>query len=154
MFRKLPPLLSRREAIAGFAAAAAYGIGGSNSVVAEPNSNSAPAGNCSGPVFSSTGPDAKLYGAAEGYPVPDVAWARLHGNPWEPRYRVGAFSHLDEIYPTRQVNRATTPWKFKCSGAEIRYPFRGNQFSLIDYLSRNPVTGLLIVWDDTILFEH
>lgn len=94
-----------------------------------------------------------LYGAAEGYPVPDVAWARLHGNPGEPRHRVGAFSHLDKIYTTRQVNRAT-PWKFKCSGVEIRYPFRGNQCSLTDYLSRNPVTGLLIVQGDEILFEH
>jgi CubicO group peptidase (beta-lactamase class C family) len=154
MSSKSPHLLSRREALAGFATAAASGIGGSNSVIAETNSNSAPAENCSGPVFSSTGPDAKLYGAAEGYPVPDVAWARLHGNPWEPKYRVGAFSHLDEIYATRQVNRATTPWKFKCSGVEIRYPFRGNQLSPIDYLSRNPITGLLIAQDDEILFEH
>jgi len=43
---------------------------------------------------------------------------------------------------------------FKCSAAEIHYPFRGSQFSLVDYLSRNPVTGLLIAKDDRILFEY
>jgi len=114
----------------------------------------ATAENCTGPTSSLTGPDSKLYGAAEGYPVPDVVEARLQGNPWEPRYRVGAFSHLDEIYTTRLINRAETPWMFKCSTADIRYQFRGNQFSPTDYMSRNPVTGLLIAKDDQILFER
>ena len=151
---KSPYILSRRQALAGFAAAAACRASGSTPAIAEPDFNSAPAENCTGPMFSSTGPDAELYGAAEGYPVPDVVRARLQGNPWEPKYRVGAFSHLDEIYATRQVNRATTPWMFKCSAAEIHYPFRGSRLSPIDYLSRNPVTGLLIVKDDQILFER
>jgi hypothetical protein len=33
---------------------------------------------------------------------------------------------------------------FKRSAPEIRYRFQGNQSSLADYLSRNPVTGLVI----------
>src|SRR5215510_10880952 len=81
-------------------------------------------------------------------------WRNKQGNPWEPKYRVGAFSHLDEIYSSRQVDRATLPWRFKCSPTDIRYQFRGGQFSLIDYMSRNPVTGLLVVKDDQILFER
>jgi CubicO group peptidase (beta-lactamase class C family) len=94
-----------------------------------------------------------LYGAADGYPVPDIALARRQGNPWEPKYRVGAFSHLDNIYATRQINRALTPWAFKCSPAEIWYRYGGNRFSLFDYMSRRPITGLLVCKGDQILFE-
>src|SRR4029077_2066597 len=45
------------------------------------------------------------------------------------------------------IKRATTPWLFKRSPANI-HP------SITDYLSRNPVTGLLIAKDDQILCEH
>jgi CubicO group peptidase (beta-lactamase class C family) len=34
------------------------------------------------------------------------------------------------------------------------YEFRSGRYSIADYLSRNPATGLLIAKDDTILFEH
>ena len=43
---------------------------------------------------------------------------------------------------------------FKRSPVDIRYDFRGNRSSLAEYLSRNPVTGLLIAKDDQILCEH
>jgi CubicO group peptidase (beta-lactamase class C family) len=146
--------LSRRKALAGLAGAVAYGVAQPDAVAAESVANSAPGDKCTGPVFSSVGPDAELYGAVEGYPVPDPALARRQGNPWEPKYRVGAFSHLDEIYKTCLISRAATPWMFKCSAADVHYGFRGNQYSPIDYLARNPVTGLLIAKDDRILFEH
>jgi hypothetical protein len=103
---------------------------------------------------SAAWPRLELYGVDEGYPVPGLPGARLKGNPWDPKYRVGAFSHLDEIYTTRMVGRAVAPWTFKRSTPEIRYRFHGNQSSLTDYLSRNPVTGLVIVRDDQILFEQ
>jgi hypothetical protein len=105
------------------------------------------------PIYSETGPDAYLYGAAEGYPVPDASLARRQGNPWEPKYRVGAFSHLDALYPTRQINRAAKSWMFKCSPGEIRYRFRAAEYSLSDYMARHPITGLLVCKNDRILFE-
>lgn len=43
---------------------------------------------------------------------------------------------------------------FKRSQADIRYWYWGNRSSVTEYLSRNPVTGLLIAKDDQILFEH
>jgi len=107
-----------------------------------------------GPVFSPTGPDAELYGAAEGFPIADRSLPIQPGNPYQPKYRVGAFSHFDEIYPTRRIKRAATPWMFKRSQAEFSYSYRGNRSSLTEYLSRNPVTGLLIARDDEIFFEH
>jgi CubicO group peptidase (beta-lactamase class C family) len=106
-----------------------------------------------GPIFSPSGPNAELYGAADGYPVPDPMLARLQGNPYEPKYRVGAFSHFDELFPTRRIKRASTPWEFKYERADIRYFYKNTRSSLTDYLSRNPVTGQLIAKDDWILFE-
>ncbi len=147
-------LITRRAALAGVAAAAAYGAARGNFAIAEPASDPAAAENGGGPVFSATGPDAELYGAAEGFPVPDPGLARQQGNPYEPKFRVGAFSHFDELYPTRRIARAAMPWRFKRSQADIRYSYKGNRSSLTEYLSRNPVTGLLIARDDRILFEH
>jgi len=110
--------------------------------------------NSADPVFSPSGPDAERYGAAQGFPVPDSALARRQGNPYPPKYRVGAFSHFDEIYPTRLIKRAAVPSMYKRTLVDFRYRFQEKQSSLSEYLSRNPVTGLLIAKDDQILFEH
>ena len=154
MSAQSPALLSRRKVLAGLGATAACASAGRQPAAAQSTFTGAEAESCRGPTFSQTGPHAALYGAAEGYPVPDVAAARLQGNPWEPKYRVGAFSHLDEIYATRRIERTATPWMFKCTSAEIYYDYRGNRFSPLDYMARNPVTGLLIAKDDRILFER
>lgn len=141
--------VSRRAVLTNLAVAAAYG-----SAVAGPLADSAAADNGSGPGFSASGPAAERYGAAEGFPIANPALSVQPGNPYEPKYRVGAFSHFDEIYPTRRIKRAATPWMLKRSQADIRYSYRGNPSSLQEYLSRNAVTGLLIAKDDQILFEH
>jgi CubicO group peptidase (beta-lactamase class C family) len=144
MPRKLQRSLSRRAALAGLAATCAAGL-------ARPTAESRAAGNVTGPVFSPSGPDAELYGVSEDYPIKDPALPFVPGNPLTAKYRVGAFSHFDELFPTRIVKRAAMPWLFKRAPAEMADPFRGR---VIDYLSRNPVTGLLIAKDDRILFEH
>ena len=144
-------LLTRRTALAGLAAAATCGVAKDRPAIAQP---AATAENGAGPVFSATGPNAEFYGSAEDFPVPGLPLARKHGNPYPPAYRVGAFSHLDEIYPTRTIKRAAKPSMFNREAADIRYSYKGNPSSLAEYLSRNPVTGLLIARDDRILFEH
>jgi len=102
-----------------------------------------------GPVFSDTGPEAAAYGAAAGFPVGTRATASQLGN------LVATYSRYDEIFPSRPVRRATTPWLFKRTREPaITYNFRSDQFSIENYLSRNPTTGLLIAKDDTILYEH
>jgi CubicO group peptidase (beta-lactamase class C family) len=142
-------LVSRRAALAGLAIAASCG-----SVVAEQVSNGTPGENSVSPTFSPSGPHAALYGAAEGFPVADYSLARQPGDPYEVKYRVGAYSHFDEIYPTHWIRRAAIPWMFKRSQVEINYYFGGSRSSVAEYPSRNPVTGLLIAKDDQILFEH
>jgi CubicO group peptidase (beta-lactamase class C family) len=148
MSSKRPPIISRRTALAGLAAsfAAAPGCGAASAaeVTAEVTAQVG-----SGPAFSASGPSADFYGAAENYPIKDPALPFIPGNPLSPKYRVGAFSHFDELYPTRQINRAATPWTFKRAQPSDSFRERAT-----DYLSRNPVTGLLIAKDDRILFEH
>src|SRR4051812_45028053 len=102
-----------------------------------------------GPVFSDTGPDAELYGAAAGFPVGDRAVSS------QPQHLVATYSHFGEIFPSRPVQRAATPWQFKrAAEPAISYTFKSDRFSIADYLARNPTTGLLIAKDDTILYEH
>jgi CubicO group peptidase (beta-lactamase class C family) len=102
-----------------------------------------------GPVFSDTGPDAATYGAAAGYPVGTRATAT------RPDQLVGVYSHFDEIYPSHRIIAARTPWHFKRDQEpSISYNFDSQRLTIADYLKRNPVTGLLIAKDDTIVYEH
>jgi CubicO group peptidase (beta-lactamase class C family) len=102
-----------------------------------------------GPVLSNTGPDAALYGAAAGFPLGTPTTAS------QPAHLVGTYSHFDELFSSRTVRRATTPWLFKRAvEPAISYSFRSERLSIEDYLGRNPTTGLLIAKDDTILYEH
>jgi CubicO group peptidase (beta-lactamase class C family) len=136
-------IFSRRTALAGLASTCAAGLAGQ---VAESRAE-----NISGPVFWPSGPNPDLYGAAENYPIKDPTLPFTPGNPLTPKYRVGAFSHFDELFPTRQIEHAATPWQFKRAQADMSDSFRGR---VTDYLSRNPVTGFLIAQDDRILFEQ
>jgi hypothetical protein len=145
---------SRRRALARLVAIAAYGAAGNNSVVAESVLDGGVSGHGGGPIFSTTGPDAERYGAAKGFPVPGYLRSTLAGNPYDPYYRVGAFSHFDEFNKTRPVKHAAEPWMFKRTQVDIRYLYRGKQSSIEEYLSRNPVMGMLIAKDSEILYEH
>lgn len=106
------------------------------------------------PVFAKGGPNAALYGEADDYPVPSGLHAFGEYNPFSPKYRVGGFSHLDEVFTTRRVAHASTPWDFKRAPTDIRYRVGGKESSIEDYLARNPITGLLVARDDQILCEH
>jgi hypothetical protein len=102
-----------------------------------------------GPVFSDTGPDAAVYGAAAGYPV----GTRTTINQLE--NLVGTYSHFGEAFPSRPIRRAPMPWLFKrAPEPTISYNLGAERLSIADYLRRTPVTGLLIAKDDTILYEH
>jgi hypothetical protein len=120
-------LVSRRAALAGFAmttaSGTAFGQLAADNRTAEPNA---------GPSFSALGPHAEVYGAGKGYPIPSPSLARLQGNPFAPGYRVGAFSHFDELFPTRSIKRADTHWEWKRSASELRYSYQGGPSSLED----------------------
>jgi CubicO group peptidase (beta-lactamase class C family) len=145
--RKARSFISRRLALTGFVIAAA--CGGARRIAA-----AGAAGNELGPGFSPSGPNAAYYGENEAYPVADRSLARQPGEPYQIKYRVGAYSHFDQIFPAHRIRHAATPWMFRRTTTEIRYSFDGNRSSIGEYLSRNPVTGLLIAKDEQILVEH
>ena len=100
------------------------------------------------PMFSDGGPDADAYGKADGYPAGTTI-----GRPQ--RFLVGNFSRLPS--PSHRVERAEAAWEFKRADKEVEVSFmrRGTRFASIqDYLQRHPATGLLILKDDTILYER
>jgi CubicO group peptidase (beta-lactamase class C family) len=147
--------ISRRGALSSLGSAGAY-FAAPYLAFAASESEIHPNHTGDGPTFDPRGPDAKLYGIEDGYPVPGFLRAVWEGNPWPPKYRVGAFSHYHEIFRTARVPRASSPWSFRRRTADLKftYHFRGSESSLRDYVSRNPVTGLLIAKDEEILFEH
>ena len=68
---------------------------------------------------------------------------------------VGSFSHLDEIFPSRRIRKASTPSSFaRVDEPPITYELGEATFTLDDYLARTPTTGLLIARGDTILVER
>lgn len=102
------------------------------------------------PVFSNTGPDAAAYGENEGYPI------GTRETLGQQHTLVGAYSHFDQIRVARVIpaparvsvlNRAPTE-------LALTYEFEGKTQTLASYLERNPATGLLILRDRTIQFEH
>ena len=115
---------------------------------ASTRAGSDPADAAPGPVFSDTGPEAAIYGAAQGYRI-GLHETALAGQVVN---LVGTYSHFDELFPSRRVPRAASPWLFKrAPEPKISYGFNGDQFSIENYLGRIPTTGLLIARDDTIL---
>jgi CubicO group peptidase (beta-lactamase class C family) len=103
-----------------------------------------------GPRFKQDGPDADEFGAREGYPLGD------RRTFFSVPYLVGSQSHQDEIFPAHVVHRSATPSPLTRAPSEpaLRYEYQGQTFGLDDYMARNPVTGLLIARDDTILVER
>jgi len=101
------------------------------------------------PRFATGGPAAEEFGASMGYPKGSGA------THWRTRWRVGSFSHLDEIFRGRLIHAAPTPSRLvRVAEPPITWTFRGADLTLDDYLSRNPTTGLLIARGDTILVER
>jgi CubicO group peptidase (beta-lactamase class C family) len=100
--------------------------------------------------FAPGGPDAEAFGASLGYPKGNAVMF------WRARYRVGAYSHLDEIFRGRHIRKAR-PFSRLVRVAEPRITFSSFRadLTLDDYLSRYPTTtGLLIARGDTIFVER
>ena len=104
----------------------------------------------SAPRFGQDGPDAEAYGASRGYPIGDrTSFFRIP-------FLVGSHSHLDEIFQSRPIRRATTTSRLERAGSELslRYEYQGRTLTLDQYLASNPTTGLLVARDDTIFVER
>ena len=111
----------------------------------------APASQAAGPRFRAGGPNAAEFGEKEGYPS-------CKGIDYvdQTRCRVGALSRYDTLFPARTITAPgqSAPLARAPSEPVIRYGFAGLELTLDDYLNRQPVTGLLIAKDSTILVER
>ena len=111
----------------------------------------APASQGAGPRFRADGPNADEFGRKEGYPsCKGIAYVD------ETRCRVGALSRYDTLFPARTITAPKQSIALARAASEpvIRYGFAGLELTLDDYLNRQPVTGLLIAKDNTILVER
>jgi CubicO group peptidase (beta-lactamase class C family) len=110
-----------------------------------------PASQGAGPRFRADGPNADEFGQKEGYPS-------CKGLDYvdQTRCRVGALSRYDTLFPARTITapKQSVPLARAASEPVIRYGFAGIELTLDDYLNRQPVTGLLIAKDNTILVER
>jgi CubicO group peptidase (beta-lactamase class C family) len=111
----------------------------------------APAPPVVSPRFRADGPAADEFGQKEGYPS-------CKGIDYvdQKRCRVGALSRYDTLFPARTITapKQSVPLARAAKEPDIQYAFAGLKLTLDDYLNRQPVTGLLIVKDSTILVER
>lgn len=97
----------------------------------------------------SAAPDEDALGKGAGYPKGSLQ------NAVEDRNKIGNFSAMDEIAPSSKVTRGGDVWPLG-SGAmpAVQYTYKGNNYSLEDYLNRQRVTSLLVMKEGKILFER
>jgi CubicO group peptidase (beta-lactamase class C family) len=103
-----------------------------------------------GPRFRVDGPDADSFGRGEGYPVcKGFEYARQ-------RCRIGAFSHFDQLFPSRTIKAPAAPTRLGRAAVEpaISYTYNGQRQTIDQYLDKHPVTGFLIAKGDSILVER
>jgi CubicO group peptidase (beta-lactamase class C family) len=96
-------------------------------------------------------PDEDLLGKASGYP------AGTRGS-WffDESVRVGSFSNLDRLLPHYTLNKAASPSPLPTAASEpkLEYRFENQNHTLDDFLSRQRITGLLVIKDGEILLER
>jgi CubicO group peptidase (beta-lactamase class C family) len=103
------------------------------------------------PRFREDGPNADVFGRAQGYPhCTGLEYTR------NARCLVGALSNFDALFPARVIAAPASAAPLKRAAGEpaIRYTFNGEARTLDDYLDRHSVTGFLVAKDDAILVER
>ena len=83
------------------------------------------------------------YGAANGYPAGD------RSNWYLPQHRVGAHTHLHDIFPSRPLPASDAPRPLP------PHPKAPSDWSFVDaYLNSTPTSGLLVIKDGQVLLER
>ena len=103
------------------------------------------------PFPAAAAPDEELLGKAAGYPIGSRgSWF------FDESVRVGSFSNLDRLLPHYTLKKAASalPLPKAASEPTIEYRFENQTRTLDDFLSRQRVTGLLVIRDGEVLFER
>ena len=103
--------------------------------------------------FALAAPDEDALGRWQGYPVCNA----LEGKQLAQRCLVGLLSNYEKLYSTQRVARGPKALALKPAPLEvpISYKHRDNPPADVnDFLSRHRNTGLLIIREDTVLYER
>jgi len=96
-------------------------------------------------------PDEDLLGRPQGYP-PAPRVALIH----DPAYIVGSYSGMDRIAPSCELAPAEVPLPLEAAAgeADIRYRFRGREYTLDDYMAHQRATAVLVVQGGKLVAER
>ncbi|MBE2223878.1 MAG: serine hydrolase [Anaerolineae bacterium] len=66
------------------------------------------------------------------------------------------FAHMDQIFPSRIIHKSTTSYHYFKNPTAIptSYVYDGQDKMLDEFLTRSKTTGLLVIQDDTIVYEE
>lgn len=96
-------------------------------------------------------PDEEQLGKSAGYPIGTR-------QTWfvDERVRVGSFSNLDGFLPHYILKKAATPLPLVAASGrqQIKYRFEGRTLTIDEFLTRQRVTGMLVIKDGQILVER
>ena len=103
--------------------------------------------------FAVAAPDEEALGKWQGYPVCEVR----AGDQLSPRCLVGLLSNYDKVVPSHRVAHGAKILPLKRAPLEvpITYKHRDNPPADVNsFLSKHRNTGLLIIREDTVLYER
>ena len=95
-------------------------------------------------------PDEAELGKSDGYPIQALSPEFSLMNE---RFKVGTFSNMEKVFSPRIVatSPATSPLPPYDGSSSFTYPYGGQNYSVDDFLSRQRITGLLILKDGKIV---
>ncbi len=102
------------------------------------------------PLFASAEMREEAFGKNEGYP------AIKNYGVTETKYMVGSFSNMAQFHPHNILQPADKPFIFDRPTNALdgfKFIFMGEKLSLDDYMNKYPVTSLLILRGNNILYE-
>ncbi len=110
-------------------------------------------------LLSACGPQAGDSPGASASPAGDGATIEFplgnESNWLEPAYITASLRSMNQLYPTREVARASEPSSLERIGEpfDVRYEFDSQTFSLAEFPARTRTTGLLVIQAGKILHE-
>lgn len=74
-----------------------------------------------------------------------------------PKDQVEVFRNVDRVFPVRRIEASTAPQALSYELSDLNdfsFQSEGNSYDIYDYVSRNRITGLLLMKDDKVVFEN
>jgi hypothetical protein len=75
---------------------------------------------------------------------------------WNTSQKLEGFKNFKEFLPTRLVSKSTQPYPLTynlLNLSDLKYTFKGEEFSIEDFIETFKVAGLIVIRDGVILYE-